>query len=60
MYKMGWGATFGHFIKYESRYTFFTDQFVSMVTPLRDVDYTLCYYYYYVCPIYIINRVGMV
>lgn len=47
MYRMIYGATIGHFFKYESRYTFFLDQFVSMVTPLRDVDYTICYYYIY-------------
>lgn len=44
MYKMIAGALWGHYIKYESRYTFFTDQFASMVTPMRDLDYTVCYY----------------
>lgn len=48
MYRMMYGAVIGHFIKYESRFTFFTDQFVSMVTPLRDMDYTVCYYYWLV------------
>lgn len=45
MYRMMFGATIGHFIKYESRYTFFLDQFTSMAVPLRDLDYTICYYY---------------
>jgi EXS family len=45
MYRTMWGALAGHFWKYESRFTFFTDQFVSMVTPFRDLDYTICYYY---------------
>lgn len=44
MYKLLAGAIYGHFIKYESRFTFCLDQFISMATPLRDLDYTICYY----------------
>ena len=46
MYNMFRGALWGHFIRYESRFTFFTDQFASMVTPMRDLDYTVCYYHH--------------
>jgi hypothetical protein len=44
MFRMISGSTVGHFIKYESRYTFFTEQFASLVIPFSDLDYTLCYY----------------
>jgi hypothetical protein len=45
MFRMVAGSTVGHFIKYESRFTFFTEQFASLVIPWRDLDYTVCYYY---------------
>ena len=45
MFRMITGSTVGHFIKYESRYTFFTEQFTSLVIPWSDLDYTACYYY---------------
>lgn len=51
MYRMFKGALWGHFVKYESRFTFFTDQFTSMITGMRDVDYTFCYYYHLVFPL---------
>ncbi|CAD8170017.1 unnamed protein product [Paramecium pentaurelia] len=44
LYKILAGAVYGHFIKYESRFTFCLDQFISMAIPLRDLDYTICYY----------------
>jgi len=42
---MFWGSFFGHFIKYESRYTFFSEQLISMIIPFMDLEYTFCYYY---------------
>ena len=44
MFRMIKGAVVTHFVKYESRYTFFTEQLVSMVIPLGDLSYTVCYY----------------
>lgn len=44
MYKMFRGAIYHHFVKYESRYTFFTDQLVTLVIPIGDLSYTVCYY----------------
>lgn len=45
MYKMIGGSTVGYFHKYRSRYTFFTEQFTSLVIPFSDLGYTACYYY---------------
>lgn len=52
MYGMAWGSLFGHYGRSEARYIFFTDQFVSLVTPFKDLDYTVCYYYNYVNSLY--------
>jgi hypothetical protein len=35
------------FIKTEFKHVWFTDQLTSMVGPLRDIEYTLCYYVHY-------------
>lgn len=34
-------------IKTEFKHIWFTDQLTSMVGPLRDMEYTLCYYVHY-------------
>ena len=34
-------------IKTEFKHVWFTDQLTSMVGPLRDMEYTLCYYVHY-------------
>ncbi|CAD8044114.1 unnamed protein product [Paramecium primaurelia] len=44
MYRMLKGALFTHFISYDARYTFVLDQFVSLFSPIRDLEYTVCYY----------------
>jgi len=31
----------------EFKHVFFTDQLTSMIGPLRDMEYTLCYYVHY-------------
>ncbi|CAK79880.1 unnamed protein product (macronuclear) [Paramecium tetraurelia] len=46
MYQMLYGMFWGFLFNYESRYTFMADQFASFTTPIRDLDYTICYYYY--------------
>jgi hypothetical protein len=48
MYNMIYGMMWGFLFNYESRYTFMADQFTSFAAPLRDMDYTFCYYYYIV------------
>lgn len=47
MYRMGYMAVIGHWTPKmsEIRYLFFTDQIISMFTPFKDLDYTICYYY---------------
>ncbi|CAK78750.1 unnamed protein product (macronuclear) [Paramecium tetraurelia] len=44
MYRMLKGALFTHFLSYDARYTFVLDQFVSLFSPIRDLEYTICYY----------------
>ncbi|CAD8047111.1 unnamed protein product [Paramecium sonneborni] len=44
MYRMLKGALFTHFLCYDGRYTFVLDQFVSLFSPIRDLEYTICYY----------------
>ncbi|CAD8135336.1 unnamed protein product [Paramecium octaurelia] len=44
MYRMLKGALFSHFLAYDARYTFVLDQFVSLFSPIRDLEYTICYY----------------
>ena len=45
MFKIVFGSILGHFIKYESRYTFVCEQFVSMVIPISDMGYSVNFYY---------------
>lgn len=35
------------FIKSEFKHIWFTDQLTSMIGPLRDIEYTTCYYFHY-------------
>ncbi|KAM3145495.1 hypothetical protein pb186bvf_002269 [Paramecium bursaria] len=46
MFRMFYGVIYLHAIKYEARYTFILDQICSLILPMRDIDYTICYYYH--------------
>lgn len=35
------------FISIEFKHVWFTDQLTSFIGPLRDMEYTLCYYVHY-------------
>ena len=46
MYIMIYGSFWGYLFTLESRFTFFIDQIPSLATPIRDLDYSACYYYH--------------
>lgn len=43
-------------IKTEFKHIWFTDQLTSMVGPLRDIEYSLCYYVHYHSNYYLTYR----
>ena len=40
-------SIFSLFIKVEFKHVWFTDQLTSFIGPLRDIEYTFCYYRHY-------------
>lgn len=51
MLKLFWESMASILIKTEFKHVWFTDQLTSMIGPLRDMEYTLCYYVHYNCKI---------
>ena len=39
------------FVPTEFRHIWFMDQLTSLIGPMRDIEYTMCYYSYYVNPL---------
>ena len=44
LYKLLFESLFSIFIKVDFKHVWFTDQLTSFIGPMRDMEYTLCYY----------------
>jgi hypothetical protein len=50
LFTLFWESLASIYIKTEFRHIWFMDQMTSLIGPMRDIEYTMCYYAYYNTP----------